>query len=277
MPFTIERPDSLGQDQWGVFERLTKRVRSPAVDARYNALDGAKGGKVVSVDVARLLAPEFGSWDGRLRHTPATANPAGAYAHDRMRRELATRRSSAKRLLITAGGGGSGKTSLLSGITRVTDLVFDNQFRNLNRAREILRIALRHKWQVEIVYVHRPFEDVVLAVIERSQRTGRWNRLADLPGAHVEAQRTIVKLWLEFRFRVWVHAVYNAASGRGDRPAGSRVAIRDLHSGGRYHHRNGDELRKTIPSILETAIQRHRVCEEVAQIIGAGLPGWGGS
>jgi hypothetical protein len=271
MPIRVDPPEHLEPDQRGVFDRLVNIVSSPGADRAYDGLEGAKRGKIISVDVARLLAPEFASWDGRLRHTPSTANPAGAYAHNRLTRELARRRRARKRLLITAGGAGSGKTSMLKGQTAVFDLVFDNQLRNLARARSLLLAALRHGWEVEVVYVHRPFEDVIRAVIDRSQRTGRWNRLADLPGAHIESQRTVVALRREFRGRAWVHATYNASPGAGDRSPASIVLIRELAPGGRYHLSDAKSLLKTIPPVLEKAKAEGIVSAQVAALVAEGL------
>ena len=260
-------PESMPADMRGVYQRLAKLVSSPKADGLYNGLSQSRSGKIISADVARLLAPEFRTWSGRVRHTPATGAPAGAYAHDRLMRELQDR-GGRRTLLITAGGAGAGKTSQLRAQTAIADLIFDNQLREVSRAREILKTALRHDWQVEIVYVHRPFADVVRAVIERSQRTGRWNWLYELPAAHIEAQRTVVTLWREFGDSTPVDAIYNASNGFEQQPAGSRIDIQELDPGGRYHYADGKELAKHVASILKAAVREGAVCKEVARIIG---------
>lgn len=274
MPIRIDKPPNLAPDRRGVFDRLSRRVSASGADAAYDALKGAHRGRVISVDVARFLVPEFQSWSGRVRHTPSTGSPAGAYAHDRLLRELARTRSGAQRLLITAGGAGSGKTSQLRGLPQIAGLVFDNQFKDLDRARTILRLAIRHKWDTEVVYVHRPFADVVRAVIERSQRTGRWNNLSELARMHAQAQRTLLAVWQEFGSRVNIHAIYNAQQGAGDLPPGSRVLLKHLRPGARYHVSEDEKAHAIIPGILDQAIDEGIVCVQVARIIAQRLRGW---
>ncbi|XVJ58230.1 MAG: hypothetical protein HEQ23_02055 [Tepidisphaera sp.] len=279
---TIHEPGKLASDQRAVFERLKAILSGPEADKRYNAIPESRKGKLISVDVARLVSPEFQTWDAKVRHTPSTVNPAGAYAHDRLLRELSkppANKSGTKRLVVTAGGAGSGKTSLLALTTDPVqaDLIFDNQLRDFARAKQILETAAKHGWETEFWYVHRPFADTVRAVIERSQRTGRWNMLADLPRTHIEAQATIVRLRREFyetpgiKFR----AQYNAsaaAAGSASQPAshpkrGSRVFFRDLKEGGVYHHKDEKAMLAMIPPILAKAIKDGLICEELAAII----------
>jgi hypothetical protein len=287
---TIHEPGKLAVDQRAVFDRLKAILSGEGADRKYNAIPESRKGKLISVDVARLVSPEFQTWDAKVRHTVSTGNPAGAYAHDRLLRELAkppANKSGTKRLVVTAGGAGSGKTSLLAlgdaaagdatSALAHADLIFDNQLRDFARAREILLTASKHGWETEFWYVHRPFADTVRAVIERSQRTGRWNLLAELPRTHVEAQATIVRLRREFyetpgiKFR----AQYNAsaaAAGSASQPAshpkrGSRVFFRDLKEGGVYHHKDEKALLAMIPGILAKAIKDGLICEELAAII----------
>jgi hypothetical protein len=272
----IGDPGRLAADQRVVFDRLRAIVTAPDADNRYNAVPESRRGRVVSVDVARLLSPEFQTWDAKIRHTPSTATPAGAYAHDRLLRALAVPGPKGRRLVVTAGGAGSGKTSLLNLHKQAVeaDLIFDNQLRDLHRAREIIKTAIENAWQAEFVYVHRPFEDAVRAVIERGQRTGRWNRLVDLPQTHRDAQRTIISLRKQhyetpgIKFR----AQYNASDGIPGPKRGSRVWFRDMKSDGPYHLPDGQTLLHQIPAILQDAINDGTVCEELASLIAQGLP-----
>jgi len=263
----IKPPRNLPPDMLGVFERMAKLVAGPKADSLYNALPQSRRAKLISVDVARLLAPEFRTWSGRIRHTAATGGPAGAYAHDRLIREL-NNRGKRRTLLLTAGGAGSGKTSQLMQQASSADLVFDNQLRDWLRACEILRAAIANGWQTQVIYVHRPFPDVVRAVIERSQRTGRWNLLAELPAAHSEAQQTIVRLWRAFRDSVTVLAIYNAASGNAERPVGSQIKAQDLAPNGRYHYADVQALASQIEPVLKAATKDGAVCKEIARLIG---------
>lgn len=189
----------LAGDQKFVQDIFLQLIRNPKkADAIYDAIPDSKSGKIVSVDIARFLAPEFETWDGRVRHTPSTSQPAGEYAHKRLLRALKAGKPNSI-LLITAGGAGSGKTSALrinqsGSLVDDADLVFDNQMRDYTRSCEIVRTAFVCRWKVRLLYVHRPFQEVVPAVAERSLRTGRWNRLKELPEAHIESRVTVLNL-----------------------------------------------------------------------------------
>lgn len=288
MSLTINDPVDLAPDQRFVFDQLAAAVQAKGADKLYNALDRAEGGRIVSVDLARFLSPAFRTWDGRLRHTLSTANPAGAYAHDRLRRELARPRGR-KRLLVTAGGAGSGKTSTFAPLAGSADLVFDNQLRSLDRAAQIVDIALERGWTVEIAYVHRPFIDVVRAVIERSRRTGRWNSLAELPRSHIEAQHTVLRLRRRFkpeqrRGRLVFTARFNASEGAGDRAPGARVLFRELDKGGPYHLGDAQEaqLKRDAIAVLAAAVawpgqadvRGPTIPPAFARLLAGGLKGW---
>jgi hypothetical protein len=209
--------NALHADQRLVEHNLRRKLNNSAADRQYDILPNSRRGKIISVDVARFLAPEFATWDGRLRHTPSTSAPAGTYAHDRLLRELA-RPKARTRLLITAGGAGAGKTSALRlnqkrSVVDEVDLVFDNQMRDHARATRIIETALKHGWSVRLLYVHRRFPDVVPAVAERSLRTGRWNRLEELPDAHLDSRVTFLRLLNDFEqeSRISMQCIVNAS------------------------------------------------------------------
>lgn len=193
----IEPTPGLDAEQQAVHDRLAALVGDPdRADPQYAAIPETRNGKIVSVDSARYLLPEFRDRDFRLRHTPSTATPAGAYANGLMRRKLAMGpREGGDVVRFMAGGAGSGKTSSL-GDAAVAELglVFDNPMHRADRGRELLVLAAENGWKTQVVYVHRPFELVVRGVIARSVRTGRWNRLADLPTIHTQAQETFWSL-----------------------------------------------------------------------------------
>lgn len=272
MAISIDRaPQALAADQRLVFERLSNLVRNTRLaDAAYDRLPAAKSGRFISVDVARYLANEFRSWDGRIRHTPSTGIPAGAYAHDRLLREIAARKPSESRpvLLITAGGAGSGKTTLLKESVQRATLTFDNQLRNYERGSAILDAALSAGWKVQVKYVHRPFQDVVQGVLERSQRTGRWNSLAELAASHFEAQQTVIRLRKRFLNRVQFRAIYNVSDAfAGDRERGARVFFFELAASGCYHIPNASTLQGQVPQVVKACVKEGRVCEQVARLV----------
>lgn len=272
MALRIERPSSkFAPDQGFVFRSLSELVRDTGrADRAYDAIPESRRGRLISADIARRLAPEFETWDGRDRHTPSTSSPAGAYAHDRVLRELALPRDR-KRLVITAGGPGSGKTtSLTAEAIGAVDLVFDNQFRDLPRAREILDRALQHGWEIEVMYVHRPFHEVPRAVIERSQRTGRWNRLRDLPKMHLDARQAIGVLMSEYeKFGILFQGTMNTGVRRRRVFKVVPSYLRDLarHANGAYDQLN-HAWQSPCKDSLKKCIVEGAICKELAEIIG---------
>jgi len=167
---------------------------------------------------------------------------------------------------------------MLGEVAKAADLVFDNQFRDVERARQILETALRSNWLVNVVYVHRPLLDVSLAVIERSQRTGRWNSLASLFKMHCSAQSAILSLRGEFLQKgVTFVAKFNVSERAANttpfqHKKGDRVLFKELKPEGRYHLGNAEEAGKKIAQVLQTAIQNNTICREVAEIIGKEVP-----
>jgi len=86
IPFALrdlEPRTNIAPDQSAVEQRLIDLVQDTArADAAFNAIPDTEGGRIVGTDVARFLAPEYATREGRLRHTISTAKPASAYADD---------------------------------------------------------------------------------------------------------------------------------------------------------------------------------------------------
>jgi hypothetical protein len=271
-------PAGLATDQRFVFDELSKFVRdTKKADRQYLEASKSRAGRFISVDLARQLSPAFSTWDGRVRHTPSTGRPAGAYAHDLLFRTLRgeLRHIKVRKLLVSAGGAGSGKTTSLGKVTDQSSVVyFDNQLRRYQTARRILETALANDWTVQVVYIHRPFEDVVRAVLERSQRTGRWNSTSELAESHVEAQTTIIRLRDEYQGRIGFVASFNASrwwtekqAGLGASEVGARVDFRKFRAGGAYHLADASTLRSKVEKWVRQAIEDRIVCEEVAALV----------
>lgn len=263
-------PPGLERDQAFVFREMSGLVRdSDRADRAYDALVKTKNGLLISADIARHLAPEFRSWSGRVRHTPSTSSPAGAYAHDRILRELARPRGRS-RLLITAGGPGSGKsTALRKGGIGAAELVFDNQFKDLPRAREILESALKHRWEVIVRYAHRNFKEVPRAVLERSQRTGRWNRIDELPKMHLQAIRAFGALRGEYKH---CGVFFQAFENSGSSPQAVRAIMLTalIYLANESYDEINHERKAQCKKAIEKSLADGEICKELAEIVSGG-------
>lgn len=148
--------------------------------------------------------------------------------------------------------------------------MFDNQMLRADRGRELPVLAAENRWKTQVVYVHRPFELVVRGVIARSVRTGRWNRLADLPTIHTQAQDTFWSLATDPTLAADFVVLENLATTENPvavRLFGSAVlGPRELR---RYTH--VESLKRVLHAEIEAAIRGERLPEPVRSLCtGAG-------
>jgi len=93
-------------------------------DAIYNALPEARGGKIVSTDLARFLDTRYrDSPKGQARDLVPGWDLAWRYAQGRLRREIENRNGRTV-LRFMAGGWGAGKTHALQG-AELADIAWD--------------------------------------------------------------------------------------------------------------------------------------------------------
>ncbi len=181
-PLRIARRPGLTAEQRGVEEELVHIVQDAArADAQYDALPFTRGGRLLSMDHARYLSPQYATAAQRLVNTPATRNAAAAYVKNRLRRAL-EKGPPGSRLLLGSGGPGSGKTTL---IARLLDgewegrfanatLVFDCTLSHLGASSRTLDVFLAHGWAVDVVHVYRPYSGAVRGVLDRAGKEGRY-------------------------------------------------------------------------------------------------------
>jgi hypothetical protein len=242
---------NLSPEQARVEAELIATVQDAArADALYDRIADTIGGKVIGTDAARFLAPDYDTYEGRIRNTPATGNAALAYADDRYMRVI-TRPPPPKAghprpiVLFTAGGVASGKTTSISEevFTRAS-LVRDGTMRDVAKDFREIQTALDNGWDVQLTYIQRPFDLVVDGAIERAARTGRWGLLAQLPEIHMLAQRSFSAVAEHFKdnARVDIRALYNTWSP--DRP----VAAREIP--GKYPAELLQLLGQGLPGVL---------------------------
>ena len=189
--------EGLTPEQRAVEEALAARLAQPDAAEAYAALPNTKGGKLLNVDEARYLAPEYAvDKAGRTKHTLSTQKPAGAWVEQRFRELLAEPAQGP--VLFMAGGGGSGKTHVsglfLGDVLENSEIVLDSVFAHFDKAVARIEAALASGRDVRIAYVHREAIVAARGVAGRFDLEGRWVPAQVLAEDHVNAQETIFKL-----------------------------------------------------------------------------------
>jgi hypothetical protein len=207
-PIAYARTDALAPDQRVVEDELDSIIQTRP-DGRYDALTDALGGRLLNTDIARDLSPVYRVMSKRLRHAASTLAPAKAYTVDRLARELMRSRSepadSPKRLLVAAGSAGSGKSFTMSRLAAVgeAEVVWDTQLLDPSLALEVINRADAWQWQTTVVYIHRPFDEVVEAIVRRCVQTGRPVTMRNAIEHRLAAQRSLRTLVEHYRSKEW--------------------------------------------------------------------------
>jgi hypothetical protein len=180
-----------------VEKRFQQRLANPRAIEDYKSLTDTRGGKVLDVDVARWLCPEYAAGvEERKRWTGATSKPAAEFIKKLYEQKL--KQEPVGYVLFLAGGGGSGKSTVTQGLLAEflegAEIVCDGTFARYDSARARVQAALDSGRPVTIAYVHRPFEAAVAGVAARYEMTGRWVPGRVLAMDHAGAQDAIDRL-----------------------------------------------------------------------------------
>ena len=145
----------------------------------------------------------------------------------------------------------------------------DQNLGKFDRAVEQIELALRHDWDVRIVYVFKPFELVAAKVIERANKHGRWSPVSVVGHAHRTAQASVLKLYDKYLFspRVRVELMENLHTRENPVPV-KEMAIEDIRTGGKYHL--GDKAKWMDAQIVE-ATEKARTSGNIEHRLMAAL------
>lgn len=153
-------------------------------------------GHVVSADLAKELAPEYTTPEGRAKFDEATHHTSSAVARS-VYREMLQEPTPAGRtdlVVFTAGGTGSGKTSSLDMFQSLKDdahVVYDSTLSNEAGAVGDIEAALEAGKEVGIVYTVRDVREAFTrGVLPRAEADGRAVRI----GAHLSTHRNAPKV-----------------------------------------------------------------------------------
>jgi predicted ABC-type ATPase len=182
--------------------RLQAILGSPQSHSDYARLPDSYGGKLLDVDLARLLFPEYAaSRDGKADWTV----PMHPYVSSWVYREFARRiliQPPTGFALLLAGGGGSGKSTLVAGtlaqLRAACELAIDGVMADRGLTFERLDDILDSRRQIVYVYVYTPFETAIERVRARQRDTGRPVPDDVLAKAHVGALNTFLAIHRAF-------------------------------------------------------------------------------
>lgn len=189
-----------------------------AAVAEYVRIPASDHGKVLNVDIARELSPEY-------RENPNLASSVQQAASRFIKKyyleKLLEKPLAGAGILVTAGGPGSGKTTVLNNLLYLPDqmeIIYDTTLNNIESARFIIDHALQNKRNVTILYVYRPpVDSFVNGVLPRAMKTGRVVPVEYFSRSHAGARETIS--WIEKTYAenpgVQVIAVDNSSFERG--------------------------------------------------------------
>ncbi len=210
-------PESvLNQEQTAIATRFANLVRADPSRAwdTYCTIPESHGGRIVNVDLARLLCPEYerrGDAVEAVRRartllTPATYRTAKAYC-DAVFGALLRSEPAENLVIFSSGGPASGKTMALmrevDSMTITNDsptpyhpITYDTSFADIARA--LKDIDLCGNRPIRIVFVECEFEDAMRSMLDRSMRPGvnlgRYISASRMARLHYGARSTIFQL-----------------------------------------------------------------------------------
>jgi hypothetical protein len=177
-----------------------------AMIAKYEALPGTEGGRIISADEAREVFPEYSAGpEGRSAYAVAVHEPSSYLAKAVWSKRLAepVQPDKAPLVVFTAGGTGAGKTSAVrrdpaaQKVAEEADLTFDGNLQNVTSASQKINEAIESGRAVSILYVNRdPVEAFKHGVIPRAQKDtyGRTVPVQAHVGTHIRAANAIIEL-----------------------------------------------------------------------------------
>jgi hypothetical protein len=220
---------------------------------RYAALSDrsiadTQGGRILNVDMARELSPEYVEERNRSAevHEPASEFIKKLYA-EKLAEEPKTGQVAG--VLFTAGGTGAGKTTAIEsvpGLKAVADrsqIIYDTNMNKLSSAASKVEQALKAGKDVHIAYVYRdPEEALRQGALPRAMRMGRTVPVEEHAKTHAGSFDVIKKLQERYAGdpRVTFSIVDNSL-GRGNARLSSMEQI-----GEKRYNVSAEELRNAV-------------------------------
>lgn len=262
----VPRGANLSELDRNIESRMVDKVAKdyPAAVQEYNALPDSQGGKVLNVDTARELSPDYStSRESRSLLSSAVHEPA-SYFIKRIYADKLAEMPSGGTVMFTSGGTGAGKSTAINNVQSVkgamdqAHIVYDTNMNGFSSAQQKIDQALNAGAKVEIAHVQRdPVEALVNGALPRASRMGRAVPLSAHEATHVGSADTIVKLADHYKNdpRVTIRVLDNTQGG-----GGAKETKIDFVKGFDYNN-----LRERLVSSLQKEYQDGSINEAIYQ------------
>ncbi|MDP3073572.1 MAG: hypothetical protein Q8N18_25030 [Opitutaceae bacterium] len=242
----IPATPGLSPDEAEVERRFAAKVEAELEDliAEYEA----QHGPIIDPDRAREFCADYAaSIEARGKYSQATYAPAKALTDAIFHRRIAQGPPGLVRFL--SGGAGSGKSTVLAALgDKLPEaiIVVDGTLSRLAPAREKIDFCLAQGCEVEVLHLHRPFEEAVRAILARASSAGRRVEPEAAAATHHGAQTVLLALADLYGASIEIRAVFFSQD--------SGAEIIDLESlRSRYAHPPLDQMTATAKGIFENA------------------------
>lgn len=231
----------------------------------YEALAESEGGKIISVDTARELFPDYVA--NRQIHSPSVHEPGSALMKELYERKLAEPDPNGLNMVtFTAGGTGAGKTSALnavplaSKIVEASQIIYDTNLATFRSGVKKIDQALRAGKQVNILFVGTDPVEAFKRALKRAMRMGRTVPIPVHAETHRGSAATMEAMMQHYQGNDRVQFVFldNGTGGKGDvniiEPAQAREWLRSI---------NFDNLEPRLQEALDAELKAGRISEAV--------------
>jgi len=247
-----------------MFQRVDTEYET--LKKEYAALKDAKGGRVLNVDTARELSPEY--LKDRTKsadvHEPSSTFIKRVYAE---RLAQPTPSGKAPVVVFTAGGTGAGKSTGLEMLEKVdpnfakAELVYDTNMNKFESAKTKIDQALESGREVKILYTYRdPAEALRNGALTRATRqegehgSGRTVPLQEHGNTHIGSRKVMDELRSAYANNPKVE--FSAIDNSRGKDKAVATTFEDLP-----RLSDNPELRKRLKDELEAAYQAGEISE----------------
>jgi len=259
--------------------KMFRRVEQEydALKNEYAALEDAKGGRVLNVDTARELSPEYLKDRTRAAdvHEPSSTFIKRVYAE---RLAQPTPQGKVPVVVFTAGGTGAGKSTGLNILEAANpafqkaELVYDTNMNKYSSAKQKIDQALEAGREVKILYTYRdPVEALRNGALTRATGqevkygSGRTVPLAEHGNTHVGSRKVIDQLRASYKGNPQVEfAAIDNSRGKGQAIATEFENLPQLS--------DNPKLRKRLQDELEAALEAGEISEATYRGFKGSLP-----
>jgi len=221
---------------------------------RYLADYTRQFGNVLNADNAATLFDEYNQDRARYREA---VHEAATWIRDELFRRALEQKvpDEINRVVFTAGGNAAGKSTALSfaGMAARAVAVFDSTFSNPHHAHRLVEQVLATGKGVTILYVTRPLEEILYAMLDRAEVEGRVVTLDQMIGSHRGAAQGVRALYEEFDFADGVEYSFVDNSARGTSEGSIELTAFNDYTG----------IRERLNEILKREHQSGRISQEV--------------